>query len=428
MHTQKNYHLLFLVVILAILATLACNAQGETPTPIIIVLSPTPSTSQATEDDTPTPTSETVAPVLTDTPVPDVSGPGGCTLNAAYVADVTVPDDTQFDPGESFTKVWRVSNSGTCDWEVGTKLVFVSGDPLGGPTSVDVSGKIVPDANIDLSVDFIAPNTPGTYRSTWRLQDPDNAQFGSHVYVQIVVPDPATDTPTPTEEADPPDLVITHLEVDTDDPRQGVTLSIVATFHNQGGQIAEDFYWKWRVCVTDGCEYITSSAYYTLEPDAKVVAQMEYTFEGWATYTTEAVVDGKDEVEESDETNNSRELVIPVKAGQPDLVIDEITFDPDPPVQGQNATIQVTVRNRGTKSADPFDVEWRGGVNFADPSCEWEIAGLGVDDTAEMQCTFAYTSWYGTITSRATADVGEAINELDETNNTLDKDTPVNQP
>jgi hypothetical protein len=52
----------------------------------------------------------------------------GCTLNGAYVADGTVPDDTGFAPGEVFTKVWRVRNSGTCTWGAGTQLVFAPGE------------------------------------------------------------------------------------------------------------------------------------------------------------------------------------------------------------------------------------------------------------------------------------------------------------
>jgi hypothetical protein len=106
------------------------------------------------------------------------------------VADVTVPDNTEFAPGAAFTKVWRVGNSGTCTWEAGTQLVFVSGEPLGGPAAVDVPA-VAPDSNTDVSVDLIAPATPGTYRSTWQLQSPEGVRFGSQIYVQIVVPEPA---------------------------------------------------------------------------------------------------------------------------------------------------------------------------------------------------------------------------------------------
>ena len=427
MYTRKNYRPLIFAIVLMILAALACNAPGEqdSPPPAITISLPT-STAQQAQEATFTPAPG--EPVPTSTSVPDISGPGGCTLNAAYVADVTVPDDTQYEPGATFTKVWRVRNSGTCAWEQGARLIFIADDPLGGPTGVDIPQEIDPEANVDVSVDFVAPSTPGTYRSTWQLQDSDGTRFGSQVYVQIIVPDPATETPTPTEEADPPDLIISELKIDTDDPRQGDPINIIATFQNLGGQVAENFHWSWRVCITDGCEYITSSGYYTLQAGEEIDALMEYTFEGWANYTTEAVVDADHEVDESDETNNTRQLIIPVQAGLPDLVIYDITFDPDPPVQGENTEVRVSIRNQGSKPVDGFDVEWWGGVNFDEPSCEWSVTGtMEQGDTTHMACTFAYTSWYGTITSQAIVDVADEVDESDETNNTLDKETPVNQ-
>ena len=244
MSMRKNRRPLLLAGVSLVLAALACNAPGAaTPT---VEMPPTPTAPPAAEaSPTSLPTaSPTTAP--TATPVPDVSGPGGCTLNVAYVADVTIPDDTEIAPGEAFTKIWRLRNSGTCTWESGTQLAFVSGDPLGGPAAVDVQS-VAPGSNTDVSVDLVAPNTPGTYRSTWQLQGSDGVRFGSQIYVQVVVPEPATATPTPTEELDPPDLVITDLKIDTSDPRQGIPLHIVATLHNRGSRTAENLHWAWRI-------------------------------------------------------------------------------------------------------------------------------------------------------------------------------------
>jgi TolB protein len=56
---------------------------------------------------------------------------------------------------------------------------------------------VAPGSNTDVSVNFVAPGSPGTYRSTWQMQDPVGTRFGSQIYVQIVVPAPATDTPIP---------------------------------------------------------------------------------------------------------------------------------------------------------------------------------------------------------------------------------------
>lgn len=141
---------------------------------------------------------------VTPTPEPDVEGPGGCTLNAAFVADVTVPDDTEFAPGTAFVKTWRLRNSGTCDWGPGFKLVFVSGDALGGPAQVDISPTAA-GSTVDVSVNLVAPSDPGTYRGNWRMQSDTGLLFGHTVYVRIIVPEEETPTPTepPTEEVTP---------------------------------------------------------------------------------------------------------------------------------------------------------------------------------------------------------------------------------
>ncbi len=146
-----------------------------------------------------TPTNMPPAPTpTTDTTVSATPTAEGCTLGASYMADITIPDDTVLEPKAAFVKTWRMKNSGTCEWKPGMKLIYVSGDPLGGPASVDVP--VVPlNSPVDISVNFVAPATPGTYRSSWRMQSPDGTLFGSTPYVQIIVPEPvvpgATNTP-----------------------------------------------------------------------------------------------------------------------------------------------------------------------------------------------------------------------------------------
>jgi hypothetical protein len=136
---------------------------------------------------------------VTPTAVEDVAAPGGCTLNASFVSDVTVPDDTEMAPGETFVKTWRMRNSGTCDWGPGFTLVFQNGDAMGGPGSVAVPATAA-GSTADISVNLEAPAAPGTYRGNWRMQSDEGLAFGASAYVQIVVPEPATDTPVPPTE------------------------------------------------------------------------------------------------------------------------------------------------------------------------------------------------------------------------------------
>jgi hypothetical protein len=191
MSVRKNHHLLWLVGVFLLLAALACGAPTTLPTAA-------PQTGETNPTATPPAATDAPgAPVATGTPVPGVTAAAGCTLNAAWVADVTVPDNTQFAPGTAFVKTWRVRNSGTCDWEAGTQLAFASGDQMGGPASVSVTATVA-GGETDISVNLTAPASPGTYKGNWQLQAPDGTRFGSIIYAKIVVPAPTTATPTST--------------------------------------------------------------------------------------------------------------------------------------------------------------------------------------------------------------------------------------
>ncbi|MFL7794313.1 MAG: NBR1-Ig-like domain-containing protein [Anaerolineae bacterium] len=134
----------------------------------------------------------------TETPPPPVTTEAGCTLGSQYVADVTIPDNTVFAPGASFVKTWRVRNSGTCDWDAGFQLIFVSGEQMGGPAGVTLPA-VPAGGQTDVSVNLTAPSAYGTYKGTWRLRSDEGMVFGTNLTVLIVVPAPATDTPVPTD-------------------------------------------------------------------------------------------------------------------------------------------------------------------------------------------------------------------------------------
>lgn len=108
-------------------------------------------------------------------------------------------------PGQAFVKTWRIRNSGTCDWGPGFVLAFTGGEQMGGPYQVSVLATAA-GSTADVSVNLIAPSTPGTYRGNWRMKSDTGLQFGSRVYVQIVVPAPVTPTPTAPPASGPTNL------------------------------------------------------------------------------------------------------------------------------------------------------------------------------------------------------------------------------
>lgn len=113
------------------------------------------------------------------------SGAVGCD-NSVFVSDVTIPDGTNMTPGQSFTKTWKLQNTGTCPWTTSYKVTFLSGNQMSGvasPITVDVA----PGSSADISVAMVAPATAGDAVGYWKLSNASNTQFGTSFYVQIKV-------------------------------------------------------------------------------------------------------------------------------------------------------------------------------------------------------------------------------------------------
>jgi hypothetical protein len=211
------------LTLLAAFALSACGGSDAGATPTMSVeqiqtLAVMTYQAQLTQTALAQPTS---TPVPTDTPVPvatfDIpdgsseaplvspttssAGASAC-YGLTWVKDVTIPDNTSMTPGQSFTKTWLVSNSGTCDWEPGFKFNVVSGDPLGG-VALTLDQTVQPGRQYELSIPMVVPSDKtGELKSTWKLSDANSNFFGDGVYVLIVVGE-ATPAPTETATATP---------------------------------------------------------------------------------------------------------------------------------------------------------------------------------------------------------------------------------
>ena len=157
---------------------------------------------------TPAPSPTLAPPTLPPVPIATLAlasapaaGGGGASLcdNSAFVADVTIPDNTTMDPGKKFTKTWTLLNNGTCTWSTSYKLVFDSGDQMGGATTA-ITVPVTPGTVASISVTLTAPTSNGTYKGTWRMQNASSQDFGAFPYVQIKVGAGSTATagPSPT--------------------------------------------------------------------------------------------------------------------------------------------------------------------------------------------------------------------------------------
>ena len=116
-------------------------------------------------------------------------------LNATFVADVTIPDNTRLDPEAGFDKTWRLRNSGSCAWPEDTVLSFIDGEPMGAPEAVDV-GAVGPGEEKDITVSMTAPSAEGRYTGNWQLRAGGDL-FGTRMWVKIVAGDPQVAEPPP---------------------------------------------------------------------------------------------------------------------------------------------------------------------------------------------------------------------------------------
>jgi hypothetical protein len=124
---------------------------------------------------------------------------------AGNPVDITIPDDSQIPPGQGFIKTWKLVNIGTCSWTTSYSASFFYGDQMEAPVSVPLQETVLPAQSIEISVEMVAPQTPGTYQGNWKLTNPNGALFGigpngdSPFWVRIIVAENETGTATATE-------------------------------------------------------------------------------------------------------------------------------------------------------------------------------------------------------------------------------------
>jgi hypothetical protein len=140
----------------------------------------------------------TVAPPETNTPVPvPALAPSQACDSSAFVADVTVPDRTTLATGQTFNKIWRVLNTGTCTWGNGYTFTWVAGDLMGAPQTITVPYTL-PGSTADLLVPMTADLVPGSFAGFWQLRNPTGGFFGvtSRVVTNVIVLAVPTNVPS----------------------------------------------------------------------------------------------------------------------------------------------------------------------------------------------------------------------------------------
>jgi hypothetical protein len=157
-------------------------AQPTNPNPQAQPTNTTPPTAQPTNTTPPTATTK-----------PTSSTP----CDKASMVSETVPDGSEFVPGEPFTKKWAIKNEGSCTWNSSYEWVFADGKNMSGPATKPITGSTVaPGKTVEVSLDLTAPNDPKTYRGTYKIRNGNGQIFTTNgFWVEIKVLQPVLGPP-----------------------------------------------------------------------------------------------------------------------------------------------------------------------------------------------------------------------------------------
>ncbi len=180
----------FLIVVLLLMVSAACIVPNSAQHNADFIAGAVAMTMQArsvkktaTALQAPVLVSEEVPPTATLAPEPD-DAPVPC--YQALLIGESVPDGTIFKSGEAFPKSWILRNTGSCTWTPDYRLVFSSGDQMGGPNSVRMNEYVAPGDHTEILVQLSAPNQEGNYTGYWRLRANNGVKFG-RIFVLIEV-------------------------------------------------------------------------------------------------------------------------------------------------------------------------------------------------------------------------------------------------
>jgi len=180
MNTTQRLTGLGLAVIILLLSLTACRLPQpeqkapQADAPLFVPPTPIP----------PTPTIDGIESVTQS-----ITQSAACEDLLSFIADVTIPDGSQVQPGSTLDKRWEVQNSGTCNWNENYRLRLIAGEALGA-NSEQALTPTRSGTNTVIRIVFTAPMEPGDYRSAWQAHNPDGLPFGDPFFIDFSVIQP----------------------------------------------------------------------------------------------------------------------------------------------------------------------------------------------------------------------------------------------
>ena len=89
--------------------------------------------------------------------------PGPCEL----AQDLLPAQETTRLPGEYFTQIWRLRNTGSCTWTNNYAIAWSSGESYNSPLVIEIGANVSPGEVFELIVPLRAPEMNGEYMGVW---------------------------------------------------------------------------------------------------------------------------------------------------------------------------------------------------------------------------------------------------------------------
>jgi len=121
-------------------------------------------------------------------------GNGGESISAttsipevSFLSDLSELQSIVFSPSTRIPMIWRFKNVGKDPWPADTQIVFVDGNRLNGPSTIN-NIRANPGEEVVVGCEVFAPETVGTFVGTWRFAC-SAGYFGDPLWVIITVDD-----------------------------------------------------------------------------------------------------------------------------------------------------------------------------------------------------------------------------------------------
>jgi len=274
--------------------------------------------------------------------------------------------------------------------------INVDGSLVASTTSTDPDG----ESSLTIQKPWTF-TTAGTHEvSAVAYTASDKTSDTERIEVNVVstgIGEPSTSTPTP-EGAEP-----TAVPTDTPTPRPGAPQIEYFRANPQSINAGECTMLEWGE-VTDATEA-------RIDPDVGPVGtpdEAQICPDETTTYVLKATGPGG---------TTTASTTVSVAGPLADLTLDAISFQPNPPVQGEGTEVKITIRNQGPGPAGPFDWEFAPGPET--PVRGRVDSGLNGGDTTVVTARWTPENAYASLTTVARVDINNEIPEIDENNNQL---------